>query len=175
MKCALLLRVFLLLLLGRLEPAVAQAGHAWPRKPASNQIEVSGLLPWPAATRTPAQRQVLVKRWYWRNLTAEPANSLAQDPRAKRMAYGRLPSRAYLDYISHPPRQDEERFRLLYQVDLRPTAKGLTYRLFNFEYSYFSVDTGYNAPLEEVLKSQPTGRPELAIFQQRLLSALASW
>ena len=175
MKRALLRPVFLLLLLGWLAPAVAQNGSDWPRKPASSQIEVSGLLPWPTATRTPAHRLALVRRWYWTKLTAEPANSQALDPREKRTAYGGVPQLAYLDYVSHTQGQDEERFRLLYQVDLRPTSRGLAYRLSNFEYSYFSVDAGTNAPLEEVLKRQPTGRPELASFQQRLLSALASW
>jgi hypothetical protein len=174
MKRALLLQVFLLLFLGWLAPAMAQ-DSPWPRKPASSQIEVSGLLPWPTATRMPGHRLALVKRWYWMKLTAEPAKSLAQDPRQKRTAYGGLPQLAYLDYVSHTPGQDEERFRLLYQVALRPTSRGLAYRLSHFEYSYFSVDAGTNAPLEEVLKRQPTGRPEVASFHQRLLSALASW
>jgi hypothetical protein len=107
-----------MLLLGSLAPGLAQGGPAWPRSPASSQIEVSGFLPWPTATRTPAQRLALVKRCYWTKLTVEPANSLAPDPREKRTAYGGLPHLAYLDYISHMQGQDEERFRLLYQVDL---------------------------------------------------------
>ena len=173
MKRALLQPFFLLL--GWFTPAAAQNGSDWPRKPASTQIEISGLLPWPTGARTSVRRLALVKRWYWTKLTAEPAYSQVPDPREKRTAYGALPQLAYLDYVSHTQGQDEERFRLLYQVGLRPTSRGLAYRLFNFEYSYFSVDAGTNAPLEEVLKSQPTRRPELARFQQQLRSALTSW
>jgi hypothetical protein len=164
---------FLGLLIAARFPAIAQDGHHWLRDTKSGKVELSGELPWPKAVKTDTQKLSLIRYWYLAKLTDVKPNELTGWLKEEGSTYGVLPRKGYFDYVSY--RNDEEHFRLLYQIDLTPTKTGLAYRLSNFEYEYFSVDVGGGDRLEDLLAHYPTGRPELSVFQWRLLLALSGW
>lgn len=160
------------------ERARAQAGPVWPTNAATGRIEFTGVLAWPAPA--PAQQRALVRRWYAANLTsARPERVAPVDT-----TFGGVARAAYLDSVSYGERAgqagavdslyDWSIWRLLYQVDLTPTATGLVYRLSGFECREIVYDTSTGASLEEVLAQTPTSRM-MAWHLRHLRGALANW
>ncbi|MGI4864723.1 MAG: hypothetical protein ACRYFZ_12435 [Janthinobacterium lividum] len=153
--------------------AFAQDGHQWPRDSVSGKVEYKGSLPWPAGVVTEAQRRDLVRHWYLTKLTDMKPEDVANSIAYHGVTYDGLPKGARLEYITYV--NDKEYFSLRYEVELTLTSAGLAYQLSNFGYGYFSVDVSNSDDLEDLLTLFPTGRPELAVFQKRLVAALAGW
>lgn len=153
--------------------ALAQDGHQWSRNPASGKVQYKGSLPWPPSVTTEAQRRDLVRQWYLAKLTDVKPEDMANLIAHEGVTYDGLPKAACFEYKADALTQ--EYFYLWYEVKLTLSSTGLTYRLSNFSHGYFSIDVGESDSLENTLVRFPTGRPELAVFQKRLLAALASW
>jgi hypothetical protein len=164
-------RCYLLLLVCWSGCCFAQEGPPWPRNPSSHKVELSGTLPWPAQAHTARQRQALVQHWYWTKLTVErPAkggSTSAQEP----TTYGGVPAVGYFDQRPSAT----QLWRLLYQLRLTPTTRGLAYHLSHFEYGHGDEDVGRGGTLEELLLRPPSEQPDLAAFHKRLRAALATW
>jgi hypothetical protein len=149
----------------------AQEGPPWPRNPSSHKVELSGTLPWPAQAGTALQRQALVQHWYWTKLTDKRAekggSSSAQEP----TTYEEGPALGYFDQRPSVT----QLWRLLYEIRLTPTTRGLAYHLSNFEYAHGDEDVIWGGTLEELLGRPPSEQPDLATFYKRLRAALATW
>ena len=175
-----LLLCLLFSLLGLPARGCAQPASAWPRQAATGRVVFAGLIPWPPATRTLAQQQALVRRWYAQHLTSEklplvPAHATPAD-----LTFAGLPNQAYLDSVSYSASSsgavdsvaNQVIWRLVYQVSLTPTPVGLAYRLTEFECVELVFDASNGEALEKVLPRYPA---ELAVFHRRLQRALAGW
>jgi len=166
----------LLLLLTLLLPTVAFAQpQAWPRNTKTNKIEFTGLLPWPDSAKTLHQRQQLIFRWYFTKLTdltrAEAAKQAAVATQYnEKLTYEGLPQ---LVRISH--RAGIESFYLLYQVELLPTSRGLSYHFVEFECDWSSEDVSGGWALEDTSHLTTTASAAIALFRQRLATAQAGW
>lgn len=166
----------LLLLLALLLPTVAFAQpQAWPRNAKTNKIEFTGILPWPDSAKTLPQRQQLVFHWYFTKLTdwtrAEAAQHAAVAAHNKeKLTYEGLPQ---LARIRH--RIGLEHFQLLYQVELLPTSRGLSYHFVDFECGWASGDVSSGWPLEDTSHLTTTTSVATALFRQRLATAQAGW
>ena len=162
---------WLLLFLACLSLA-AHAQDTWPRD-AKNEIEFTGIIPWPAEAQTEAQRQAVVRCWYEEKLTnMKPAVIYRQRTRSRQTCCG-LPDQAYISY---------ERLGRFYQINyhvaLTPTDKGLQYYLFNFEWGVAEEDAGFSWNLEDALKlpnNSPRDLESMTIFRNRLAKVLAGW
>ena len=167
-------------LLGLPQKSCAQQASDWPRHATTGRVAFAGLIPWPTATRTLAQQQALVRRWYTQHLTSEkrllvPAHATPADG-----TFAGLPTQAYLDSVSYSSSSsglvdsvaNQVIWRLVYQVSLTPTPGGLAYRLSEFECVELVVDAITVEALEKVLPRYPA---ELAVFHRRLQRALAGW
>lgn len=153
--------------------ACAQEGHQWPRNPASGKIEYKGILPWPVGIVTEAQRRDLVRHWYLTRMTDVKPEDVASLTTREGVTYDGLPKATCFVYNTYTI--NKKYVNLWYEVELTLTSTGLAYRLSNFDYGEFSVDVGDSDSLENTLERFPTERPELVVFQKRLLAALAGW
>src|SRR6476619_3521493 len=116
--------------------AAAQDGRQWPRNLQSGAVEFSGLLPWPKGMLAEPQQRALIRHWYLTKLTDVAPEERARVATKYGATYDGLATRAYYNQVSNT--NGEEHFRLVYQVYLKPTVRGLVYKLSNFEYQYFS-------------------------------------
>ena len=171
MKSAPYFRSYLLLFLCWSGSCFAQDGPPWPRNSLSHKVELSGTLPWPAQAHTVRQRQALVQHWYWTKLTVERTEKGGSSSAHEPTTYGGVPAVGWFD--QRP--STEQLWRLLYELRLTPTTKGLAYHLSNFEYAHGDEDVIRGGTLEELLMRPPSEQPDLAAFQKRLLAALATW
>jgi hypothetical protein len=149
----------------------AQDGQQWPRNPLSHTIELSGTLPWPAQAHTARQRRALIQHWYWTKLTVERTEKGGSSSSQEPTTYGGVPALGYFDQRPSAA----QLWRLLFQLRLTPTPRGLAYRLSNFEYAHGDEDVSRGGTLEELLRRPPSQQPDLAAFHTRLLAALATW
>jgi hypothetical protein len=132
---------------------------------------LSGTLPWPAQARTAQQRRALLHHWYWTKLTDERTQKGVSRSSQEPTTYGGIPASGYYDQRPSAG----QLWRLLYQLRLTPTTKGLAYHLANFEYAHGDEDVSSGGTLEELLLRPPSEQPDVAAFHKRLLSALATW
>jgi hypothetical protein len=162
---------YLLLFLGWDGGCFAQNGPQWPRDPLSHAIELSGTLPWPAQAHTAQQRQALVQHWYWTKLTVERTERDGSSSDQEPTTYGGIPAVGWFDQRPSAT----QRWRLIYQLRLMPTTRGLAYHLSHFEYAHGDEDVTRGGTLDELLLRPPSEQPDLAAFHKRLLTALATW
>jgi hypothetical protein len=149
----------------------AQDGPPWPRNPTSHKVELSGILPWPVQAHTARQRQALVHHWYWTKLTDERTQKRGSRSAQEPTTYGGAPTLGYFDQRPSAT----QLWRLLYQLRLTPTSKGLAYHLSDFEYAHGDEDVSRGGTMEELLLRPPSEQPDLAAFYKRLRTALATW
>jgi hypothetical protein len=167
-------------LLGFPHRSCAQPASAWPRQAPTGRVAFTGIIPWPTATQTLAQQQVLVRRWYAQHLTSEKLPLMPAHATTADSTFAGLPNQAYLDSVSYSASSsgavdsvaNQVTWRLIYQVSLTPTPVGLAYRLSEFECVELVVDAINAEALEKVLPRYPA---ELAVFHRRLQRALVGW
>ena len=165
-RCLLLLLMFYAITIHAQAP--------WPRNKQTGKIEFEGIIPWPAADVTEAQRRVLVRRWYESKLTDVKLAQLSTWSTQPQPTCCNLPGKAWLDYRRTDYYGIYHGFRLNYKVQLTPTAKGLTYRLSDFECGWWDDDVGGSFAFETM--PYVTGS-NLAypMFRKKIAAALAGW
>jgi hypothetical protein len=157
----------------------AQQLPAWPRQAPSGRISFTGLIPWPTPRLTLAQQQALVRRWYYAKLTQLPPRQRAQWAK-EGVTFAGVPTLAYVDSVFYSPDSSGALdsvygrgvWRLMYRVHLAPTAKGLQYRLSEFECAEMAYDASTGDTLENVLLRYAV---QQAVFYRSLRKALAGW
>lgn len=151
----------------------AARAQDWPRNPKTGKVEFTGLLPWPAAAKTEAQRRELVRVWYVARLTDALPETIQEQQRSNKtnglLTYAGLPKVAMMGVG-----KGEQERSVTYLADLTPTPKGLQYRLY-----FFSTPTGANSapePLEPQLAAMPENeQAALAVLRGRLVAAVKGW
>ncbi|MBD2724584.1 hypothetical protein [Hymenobacter armeniacus] len=146
-------------------PLWERAPLPWPRNRAG-QVEVSGVLPWPAADTL--VRQDLVWRWYRAKLTDEAPAELDSLRRAGHYAfrYAGVPPQLHFSY-----RGRERVFHLTADVQVTPAPQGLRYRFSGFRYLVVNDDNSVNYDLESALTNPYMDPHALAAFRQRVATA----
>ncbi|SFP79197.1 hypothetical protein [Hymenobacter arizonensis] len=144
----------------------------WPRNPKTNKVEFSGVLPWPAAVKTEAQRQALVRRWYLAKLTTASVASVDADAATNKtnglLTYAGLPKVAVLRVGTG----DSARF-LVYHAAITSIKAGARIRLDSFELSQGDYEA---TPLEPFLSSAAKSeQAALATLRKRLVTAVKGW
>jgi len=165
-----LLLFLLLVIVSRV--ACAQAARPWPRN-AAGKIEFTGRLPWPDSVRTEAQRQLLVRRWYRRKLTNDKLTAIRTFIRESGATYSGIPQESC--YLLNIANDDKEHFSLCFHITLTPD-EGLTYRFFDFESRYGSIDYSTNDALENTLALKNCNMQSIMeSFHEQLVAATKGW
>jgi hypothetical protein len=140
----------------------------WPRDARNRYVEFTGQLPWPAGTRAAAQRQALTRRWFFAHLTDIPEQEAAEKPGP--YTFGRLPTRAHLRY-----QQGIRLSQLNYTVRLTAAPTGLRYTFSDFSFAAGEEDTSVLFDLEQALQHPNVDQEVLALFRNRMATAVSSW
>ncbi|MDO7849907.1 hypothetical protein Q5H92_26345 [Hymenobacter sp. M29] len=145
----------------------------WPRNPKTGKVEFTGVLPWPTTTKTDAQRQALVKRWYLAKLTDSTPAQVAEEVRTmvskSLLTYAQLPTITAIEQG-----KEGEGYRLLYMVKLTSAKAGLSYSISDFTLAKRSDED--STPLEHHLTTPDTNKQAaLAELRKRLVKALSAF
>jgi hypothetical protein len=150
----------------------ASAQVSWPRSPATDSIEFTGLIPWQATDTSITQRRTRVQQWYYDKLRDDkPAATTTWASKYDKAPLTRISLSGGGYFIYHKAYD----YILTYEVMLSPTPEGMKYRFSNFTWGW---QTGYSRSsraLESLHKLSKSDRLSLQVFRERMATALAGW